>query len=205
MNIKVNGITKTRKNEIANKGLQNTKPFKTHFFDDDTQVSTYNRLAKQYKNFIEDCGPYIYFITLTFGGNCTHVLAQCKNTNFLLHLLNQRIYKKRYKKNKLFMEGFAFFEKHMSVKSADRFHIHLLIKYNDRYLEEGFSIEELIDEAIDIVRDTNKNRIFSKPCIDVRDPGPNDRVGYCMKRVCDRNITNIKILDKDGLSDSSFD
>ncbi len=159
-------------------------------------------LTEAYREFIENCGPYVYFITLTFGRNVSKQ-QKCQYTNTLLRRYNQRIFHHDFKKRNKFHEGFAFFEEHLSTEFADRSHIHILLKENARYDDFNLcSHIEIFFKTAGEVFDAKDRSVFNPDCIDFRPAGDVFRIDYCQKSIWDKNISQIKMIGKTGLSDN---
>lgn len=182
----------TNSNVKPRVGFQKFNPF--------TLTKHRNKLIDHYRKFIEESGPYYFFITLTFKYKMP-IAMMCKFVNYFLHVYNQKIFCWDYKDRNKFIGGFAFFEKHKSDKLRDRFHIHFLIKTH--YKCHSKSLEEHLSKlqiAAHKVKNTKNNSVFMS--IDLQAAGDWGRILYCTKEIWDKNLTDIKILGKDGLSDN---
>jgi hypothetical protein len=167
-------------------------------------ISTYSKITAQYLQFARSFEPYYFFITLTFG-QFTGFDKRCQFTNNLLFMLNRKKFTDKFKARNHFLEGFAFFEDHPSrnfESDDDKLHIHLLIKHDKKFDEKSFS--QHVNEFYTIARkikDSNDRPVFNEKYIDIRAPGE-ERAGYCMADINDRNISRVKMLCVDGLSDN---
>lgn len=113
--------------------ISNTKPIVSE--SPRTNISPYMKNTEKYKELILEHGPYFHFITLTFHPK-TGFKKKCQYTDFLCHLLNQELFSQKYKERGQYMEGFAFFEDHLSCHFDNPVHIHILIKHNDKYYKK---------------------------------------------------------------------
>lgn len=100
----------------------------------DDMISTQRKLdlRQSYNAFIQECGPYKYALTLTFK----HAQSEAdynQQVNFLLRLLNKRLYGKRNETKHL--EGFAAAEVHKYFRST--VHYHFIIKDSPAFHQEG--------------------------------------------------------------------
>ena len=152
--------------------------------------------------FVKSCGPYYFFITLTFGLN-TSFNKRCQFTNCFLRFYNKKKFTKKFVERNHFLEGFAFFEDHPSSKFDERIHIHILIKNNDKFAGESFDEHEAdFYKVIGNVSDGKDRRVFNVECVDIRPAGDEFRINYCMKEISDRSISDVKILTVEGLTDN---
>lgn len=168
----------------------------------DTSVGTRNPLTEQWREMIRQRGPYYFFITITFSTR-TGFEARCQYTNYLLHQFNRRLFRHNYKKRYKFIEGFAFFEDHPSQSTNNKPHIHLLVEYNEVFDKQ--SVAEYIEmffSAAGEVKNGWNNPVFSPKCIDFGAAGHDGNIGYCMKNMWDKTLTDMKALGIDGLSDN---
>lgn len=202
---------KTKKVSGKRSGFQRFKPFISHFGYQNEPVKVKKTLTDHLKEFVENSGPYYLFITLTFGRNGIGINKQFQFTNFLLHLLNQIYFRRNYQDRNKFLDGFAFFEDHLSPKLEGRFHIHLLIKRDVRLREFGFKRnKDIFHTVISKVLDDSGRQVFRSKCTDfsrvTKDKGGSKgAINYCMKQISERNIDRIKMLGVKGLSDSDSD
>ena len=163
--------------------------------------SPHLRLTAQYLQFARSFEPYYFLITLTFGLS-TSFLERCQYTNDLLYMLNRKKFTDKFKARNHFLDGFAFFEDHPNGKFDDKLHVHLLIKKHNRFKRKSFT--EHIDDFYKVARKIMNGKdkpVFNLKYIDIRDPGE-ERPGYCMADIWDRNISRVKMLCVDGLSDN---
>lgn len=168
----------------------------------DTSVGTRNPLTEQWRELIRQRGPYFFFITLTFG-KLTGFEARCQYTNYLLDRFNRRVFRHNYKKRNKFVEGFAFFEDHPSQCTDNKPHIHLLVENNEVYDKKRVHrcIEMFFSAAAEVKNGWN-NQAFNPKGIDFGAAGHDGNIGYCMKNMWDKTLTDMKVLGIDGLSDN---
>jgi hypothetical protein len=167
-----------------------------------TQLLGNKSIPSIYKDYIRSRGPYEFFLTLTFG-RYVNFNKRCQFTNFFLHVYNQEIFTRKYRERNHFHDGFAFFEEHKSEELKDKPHIHFLLAYHPRYDEHDiWWHEERFFKAASKVKDGKGRQVFNPYAIDLRYFGDNRRVGYCTKEIWDKNISNVKLLCLDGLSDN---
>jgi len=159
------------------------------------------RITAQYLQFARSFEPYRFFITLTFGLTTSYP-ERCMYTNDLIYMFNRKKFTEKFKERNDFLDGFAFFENHPNGKFDDKLHVHLLIKNHDRFKRKNN--DEHRNDFYDVVRkilNGNGKPVFNEKYIDFREPGE-ERPGYCMKDIWDRNIDRVKMLCLDGLSDN---
>ena len=182
-------------------GFQKLNPFKNYSGDYADMILGNKSIKKEYKSLIRESRPYCFFITLTFGRNVSSY-KKCQFTDVLLHRYNQKLFSRNYKEKEIYLEGFAIFESHASSKLADRYHVHMLIRYNERYDKYDLnSHRDIFNNAAAKVLDGQNRRVFNDKCIDIREAGDDGRIDYCTKQISDLNVSQIKPIGKDGLSD----
>lgn len=74
--------------------------------------------------------------------------------------------------------------------------------HNKKFDEKSFS--QHVNEFYTIARKikgSNGRPVFNEKCIDIRPP-VEEKAGYCMADMNDRNISRVKMLCVDGLSDN---
>lgn len=170
-----------------------------------TRVDTFLKQKSEQKNtlayFNMVCkqGPYDFFVTLTFREG-TGKFLMIKSTSYLLHLLNQKIYGRKYNKKKIAITGFATIEKHKSQMFDEREHIHLILKSNKKFPLKDH--EEILSEIIGKIVNSKGNEIFNLKSTDIRKYEDEGAIAYIMKGIKDSNIDgNFKIITTDGISD----
>ncbi len=194
----------TVKQTNPNFGFQRLRPVIGYCENRNTD-SPHKIMAEEYKKFIHNSGPYYLFITITFGRS-TGNDARFQFANRFLDRYNQKLFHRNYKKRGEYLKGFAFLENHRSCELADRFHIHFLIKDNDRYRDFDYGQhDEIFKKAAKGVLNGRDKEVFNMKCINLQEVYKDDgAIGYCMKAIWDKNITNIKTVGVDGLSDKEF-
>jgi hypothetical protein len=129
-----------------------------------------------WNQFIQDHGPYKYHFTITFN---THLSddESFKSMVFYLHLLNQKIFGARYKKNNQHLEGFIFAESHIDGDT----HYHLLLKDNPLFHAVGKP--PLVDHINTLLSKVKKPGRFGHTERQVLSP-----VGICFDEINDNGI-----------------
>lgn len=177
----------------------------TDTMSEQTKVEDFLKEKADQKNTLEyfkmvcKLGPYDYFVTLTFreGTVKTRII---KSTNFLIHMLNQRIYGRNYIKMKKSITGFATLEKHKSQIFDEREHIHMLLKSNKKFNLRDH--KELFEKVIKKIVNSKNNRIFNLKSNDIQYYRDKGAITYAMKYVVDINVSeNFKIITLEGISD----
>lgn len=186
-------------------GFQRLNPIieeSSNTFDPDSiETNHYLKKTHQYKVMVYRNKPYYLFMTLTFKDNVS-LQGRYKYANDFIKHHNKKAIARKYHEGGVFMEGFAFFEKHPSRAFEDVYHVHMLVKGNHRYAERGFeSHEEIFHKAAGKVLDNKGKAVFNDDCIDIQEAGDDGRIEYCFKHIWDGNLDNFKIIGRDGLSD----
>ena len=115
---------------------------------------TNNSNKQVWNQFIKQHAPYRYHFTLTFSRSLSDEESY-KAMMFYLHLINQKIFGSRYKKNNNHLEGFIFAERQLN----GTVHYHSLIKNNDLFNEEGKP--SLHDHVFNLASKVKKADCFS--------------------------------------------
>ena len=154
-----------------------------------------------YQDFIDNHGPYKYFISITPSRNYTEQQLYRK-INFLLKVLSRNIFNS--KKTDIFLKGFCIFES-SSAGSRCTKHIHIIIKDDSRLdLKKPFidTFTESINRLKVMINDnyTSAND-FSKECYDVKPIYDQKHlIGYLTDEFWkDRNGDFIKLIHNTGL------
>jgi len=209
--MKANGINKV--------GFENLKPF-SHYDNKYSnkasvmcnyeiggmRIMKSNSISDLYKEWIIRNSPYSFFITLTFGKN----IGRDKNklyqyTNYFFHRYNRLMFTEKYRQRNHFLDGFAFYENHYSSKfdNEGHIHIHLLIKYNEIFDKKSFTEHEAIfRKATSKICDDKDRLVFSNECINIKVVRDDNIIGYCMKNMWDANMSRVKTIDVNGISDN---
>jgi len=156
-----------------------------------------------YREWVESLGPYDYFITLTFRWNIgIRVISEF--TNKLLRQFNRMVFSKKYKNRERYLQGFAVIERHISGNSKCDNHVHILVKYDERYSDYGmWKLHNVFLNAALRVRNPWGIDVFRTRCIQFKRIEPHeDKVSYSFKHVHDRNLGRVKPLTKHGFADS---
>jgi len=160
-------------------------------------------LSSLYQEFVRQCGPFEFFVTLTFPWG-TSARACCKYTSQYLKMHNKMIFGREYYEKSDFIQGFAFVEDH---RNRDEKHVHLLIMPHARY--DRFTLTQHQDIFVNSalkVRKPNGKRVFKKEYIDLRYYDNDGAVGYSTKQIWSPNdLSRMKTLDKSGLTDDLDD
>lgn len=175
-----------------------------NFTVDSDEIPANRKLTEQYRKFVNDSGPFYFFITLTFGVR-THFQHNCKFVNQFLDFYNRSLFKVDYYKRKDWLEGFAFFEKHPMERSINEEHVHILIKPNARF-NDFLSISvnrEIFLKAALKVKDEGK-QVFNWDHIDIQNAYVGYKQRYLFKRINDYSLFRFKTIGKGGLSDNEY-
>ena len=194
---------------IRRRYLQMQEDKRNKTFDDSDQfgnkvVHPSRKLTEQYRKFVNDSGPFYFFITLTFGVR-THFQHNCKFVNQFLDFYNRSLFKVGYYKRKDWLEGFAFFEKHPMERSINEEHVHILIKPNARF-NDFLSISvnrEIFLKAALKVKDEGM-QVFNWDHIDIQNAYVGYKQRYMFKRINDYSLFRFKMIGKRGLSDNEY-
>lgn len=210
--LKVNNATNNKidKNVAYGDDVKNTqhgfsrlKPFSNINRACDVSVNANKRNTEIYKQFVIRNKPYSFFITLTFARNMDR--QQCCNcVNTLLHMVNNKIFGRKHRNTESnYITGFLFIEDHKFGNSKNDIHMHMLVKYHEKY--DGYRFcqyESIFREAAAKVLDDRDRRVFNDNCIDIRKVRDDGAIGYCFKQVWDKKLNRVKAIGKEGLSDS---
>lgn len=171
---------------------------------------------------------YHSMLTVKFNTKNTSLKYESRNEenlkliDFMLRNMNQRIYGRQYKKKNQFIGGFLSIEKNMK-KSANKFHVHILFFKDDKM--SRFSSAEILDIAIRSsakltnseqkkcfihkkVRNTiNKDNVkgLKTSCMQIVGTYNKYADDYVVKSVNSLKFDQIKILDRDGLTDKELE
>ncbi|MBT0664522.1 hypothetical protein KI809_09440 [Geobacter pelophilus] len=196
-----NSITSIARN-ILFRSSDSLKIYRDILLDGEIKPRHRNTLVDEYLKFIIDLGPYYFFITLTFR---PHVAFEerCQFTNKLLHYYNQKLFRRNYLKTQKSVTGFAFFEQGRNIEKDGKYHIHMLFKSDERYYRKSITDHQgiLMDSASKVLNSKNK-RVFNSKYIDLRAVANDGAIGYSLKSIREKNITNIKPIGLNGLSDN---
>lgn len=184
------------------KGFLGTKPLDTNYVECKIPVKACKVNTEHLKEYVKNCKPYSFFMTLSFARSL-NIHECCDYTDILFHKLNNKIFGKGYCKKSDYIEGFAFVEDHKSEVSRNDIHLHILTKHNGRYDDFNFvQHESIFREVAGKVVDARKRRIFDNKCIDIQEVRDDGAIEYCFKQIWDENLSRVKFIGKDGLSDS---
>jgi hypothetical protein len=160
------------------------------------------RMTKQYIKFVNDSGPYYWFITLTFGIRFRFEIC-CKYVNHFIRRCNISYYGDKYYKKGVWIEGFVFFEDHPMETSINQTHVHMLIKPSYGFMDFSFEQNlEKISKAAAKVTD-NKIRVFNDDHIDIQRADNKYKHTYMFKQINDASLYRVKMIGVRGLSDNS--
>jgi len=170
-----------------------------------TDNNPYKIQTEYYKTLVRQHEPYKYLLTLTFSHKYTSLMT-CQFTSQVIYRMNSKIFGRNYLKyDDRCMDGFVFFEKHMSEKVRNPFHLHMLIKQNERY--DKFNIDqmnEILDCSTERILDGKDRKVFTSKCINTTEIYDDEgSIRYCFEQIYDRNLDRLKFIDKNGLSDNS--
>lgn len=167
----------------------------------DNNVPSIRKLTEQYIDYVNNYGPYFWFITLTFGVNLSFELC-CKYVNHFIRRANISYFKEDYYKKGDFIEGVAFFEEHSMGNSICKWHVHMLIKPSYRFLDftNIQNIEKFNRAASKVTH--NKVSVFNYDHIDVQRADNDYRHMYLFKQVNDTCLYRVKMIGVRGLSDN---
>lgn len=161
-----------------------------------------------WKEYLLQAGPYRYCITITFkqGKYGLPDAEAFSSLNFLLHILNRKIFGGWYKNRNNYLTGFAFAERHQK----EGLHFHLLIKDHPKLDQpDKPSLEQHLFANLDKVKKTDHK---GRTTYELLDPiGVKVKNIYCDDGIIDyltktmewKNKNNgdfIIPLSKDGLS-----
>jgi hypothetical protein len=197
-------MSTNRNVSIAKGGFSRLKPFLTSV-QKKKHSKPLKTLTDPFHQFILDKGPFDFFITVTFGKSMA-VARLCRYLNKLLDRYNQILYTRKYKERNMYIEGFAFLEKHLSSVARNEYHFHLLIKCPEKYEKHTLSQhEDIFRKAASRVTDDRDRRVFNQKCIDITPYRDEGAIRYCMEQIHDFRLERIKFISKDGLSDNMAD
>jgi len=197
---RVTGVTRvTSVTRVTGKGFAGTKPTCNLHGEYNIPVNAKKSITEHFMEFVKDSGPYSHFITLTFSRimNTQNSYCYC---NELLDNLNEKLHPRR--NSNRYLEGFAFVEDHKSGDSRSDIHFHILLKHDARYDKYSFAqLKQIFHKAAHSVVDARNRRIFNEDCIDFQEVRDDGVISYCFKQVWDKNLSRVKLIGKDGLSD----
>lgn len=159
--------------------------------------------TEYYRQMIYDHRPYYFFVTLTFSSNVSFNKI-CQYTSTLIQRFNTLEFGRGYYDRGDFITGFAFFEKHSDNPRSNDNHLHLLIMHHDEFYKLKFS-EHLakFHKASSKIVDGLNRPVFNEKCIDFQEVYENDgAIEYCFKELWDKNLSRLKFIGVDGLSDN---
>lgn len=190
---------KTQKKYILT--ISSAKPFDEPCNERNKNVPSIMRNTEEYIDFVYNSRPYYFFITLTFGVR-TSFEMNCKFVNKFLHRYNISLFKPGYHKRHDWLEGFAFFEDHLSHKIINKKHVHMLIKPNVRFNDfTKRGNRDIFRKAASKVMD-EKRRVFYKDHIDIRNAYVGCKNEYLFKQINDTCLYRFKTIGVAGLSDN---
>lgn len=182
--------------------ISNAKPFDESRDDDNEEIRPIMKNTEECIKFVYTSRPYYFFITLTFGVR-TSFEMNCRFVNKFLHRYNVSLFKPGYHKRHDWLEGFAFFEDHLSHKSINKKHVHMLIKPNVRFNDfTKRGNRDIFRKAASKVMD-EKRRVFYEDHIDIRNAYAGCRNEYLFKQINDTCLYRFKTIGLAGLSDNS--
>ncbi|MDA8415386.1 MAG: hypothetical protein M0023_16550 [Desulfobacteraceae bacterium] len=157
--------------------------------------------TKAMKEFVMQGKPYAYFITLTFARSLD-IHECCSFIGKLIDKLNKAVFGRKYFDGPDYITGFAIVEPHKLGNARCDIHIHFLVRQHPKYDE--YNVEEFKEKlhAAALTVHDGKKSVFDVKGIHIRDVWDDGAIGYCFKDIWDKNLSNVKILGKDGLSDS---
>jgi hypothetical protein len=173
------------------------------------QPITKTASRSDWKQFLLDAGPYRYHITITFKQK-KYGLPDAEafsSLNFLLHILNRKIFGAHYKERYNYLTGFAFAERHQK----EGLHFHLLIKDHPKLDQpDKPSLKQHLSANLYKVKKTDHKKgrttyeLLHPVGIDIEDVYSDEGiVDYLTKTMEGKNRNNgefIIPLSKDGLS-----
>ncbi|MBV5328210.1 MAG: hypothetical protein JZU65_11330 [Chlorobium sp.] len=168
-------------------------------------VSSSNINTEHYKQMVFENRPFSFFATLTFHRSVRFSMIVQYSTT-LIHRFANLEFGRNYDDPDC-ITGFAFFEKHSDNPRSNDNHLHLLIKHHDKYDESDF-VKHLakFHKASSKIVDGNGRPIFNENCIDFQEVSYDDgAIDYCFKELWDRNLSRLKFIGVDGLSDNEDD
>lgn len=187
------------KRNILQRLRPNTNP--AIYKHNDEDVPAIRKLTEQYIEYVNNYGPYYWFITLTFSLNLSFELC-CKYVNHFIRRSNISYFTEDYYKKGDFIEGVAFFEEHSMGNSLCKWHVHMLIKPSYRFLDfmNIDNVDKFNKAASKVTH--NKVRVFNHDHIDVQRADNDYRHMYLFKQVNDTCLYRVKMIGVRGLSDN---
>lgn len=161
--------------------------------------------TEHYKQMVYENRPFSFFATLTFHRSVRFsMIVQYSST--LIHRLANLEFGRNYDYPDC-ITGFAFFEKHSDNPRSNDNHLHLLIKHHEEYDNSDFAVHlAKFHKASSKIVDGNGRPVFNKKCIDFKEVNYDDgAIIYCFKELWDRNLSRLKFICVDGLSDNEDD
>ncbi|WP_299181986.1 hypothetical protein [uncultured Neptuniibacter sp.] len=118
---------------------------------------------------IKAAGPFTYFITLPFlkpkGRSCLSLNEGIDQFNALCHLMNQKLYGRKYMKQGHFMQGYACIEDHAVAGE----HFHALIKRDEaQFMKDYPNFREIFYQSASKLR--RYNPIKQTHCYNLTQP-----------------------------------
>ena len=158
-----------------------------------------------------------YYITLTFKYNLSQPLIT-QSMNFLLHILNTKIFTRNYQKTNRHITAFTFREKKLDKmryrpeqletkryykRDLYKPHYHILVvddpEYNRR---DKLSFRDHLSANLHKVTTPSGHRIFYHDCVDFQEVYSCDVVEYCNKKMGESDNTNhIGIITLGGITE----
>ena len=162
--------------------------------------------TEHYKQMVYENRPFSFFATLTFHRSVRFSMI-CQYSSILIQRFNTLEFNRGYYDRGDFITGFAFFEKHSDNPRSNDNHLHLLIKHHDKFDESDFAEHSAkFHKASKNIVDGNGRPVFNKKCIDFKEVNYDDgAIEYCFKELWDRNLSRLKFICVDGLSDNEED
>ena len=170
---------------------------------DNTDKGLQTSYKKEWYDFINR-QDYRYFITLSFSTptlpskynpptRITPIELQITSLNFLLQLLNKKIYGRNYRQKDLYLKGFSFFE--LSILPKYYPHYHILIQNDEIFNDTSKpSFKHHLLNFLPKIKNRFDEEILSKYNVEIDNVFSSDIIHYCNKTLSFKNDTHIGIL-----------
>lgn len=170
-------------------------------YESKVPVGAETSLTEAMKELVRQGKPYAYFITLTFARSLD-IHECCSFIGKLIDKLNKAVFGRKYFDGHDFITGFAVVEPHKLGNARCDIHLHFLVQYNPKY--DDYSVDEFREKLCSAALKVHygKKSVFDVNGICISDVWDDGAIDYCFKDIWDENISNIKMLGKDCLSDS---
>jgi hypothetical protein len=154
-------------------------------------------LKNEYMKFISS-KDLRYFVTINFRQDkFISNEYQITSLNFLLKLLNKKLFSRRYKEKDSYLKVFLFREKKLHHTNS---HYHLLV-FNDVIFNDTSkpSFEEHFFNLIHKIKNENYEEILSSNSVSVKDVYSDDSVKYSLKTMYNNDDSFIFISSRDEI------